>query len=154
MLSVSADRLLFLMNIQHLNGPSRGLWANIAPLFRALIFYVTARYPAMQLISSTVKEEAKSVYPLAYLLSTASSLQQLCIAIRIEIQGKTFLITNLVFKHAWLHIISCAGSGKQTFNCLHASPANIISLFSVYKIPKQNRLEKNASVKSHFFEIL
>lgn len=43
---------------------------NIAPLFSALIFYVTARYLAMKLLSSTVKEKAESVYPLASLLST------------------------------------------------------------------------------------
>lgn len=43
---------------------------NIAPLFSALIFYVTARYLAMKLLSGTVKEKAESVYPLASLLST------------------------------------------------------------------------------------
>lgn len=56
-LSVRADRLLFLMNIQHLNDPSRGLWVNIAPLFRALIFYVTTRYPPMKWISNTRQGE-------------------------------------------------------------------------------------------------
>lgn len=117
------------MNIQHLNGPSRGLWANIAPLFRALIFYVTARYLAMKLISSTVKEKAKSVYLLASLLSTASSSQQLCRVIRKEIQGNTLssLQTEPMSIGAWFHLISCVGSEKQTFHCLPTSPAKIIS---------------------------
>ena len=51
--SVSADRLLFLMNIQHLNGPSRGPPLNIAPLFTALIPYVTTKYPPMQWLLDT-----------------------------------------------------------------------------------------------------
>ena len=53
--SVSADRLLFLMNIQHLNGPSRGPPLNIAPLFTALIPYVTTKYPPMQWLLDTWK---------------------------------------------------------------------------------------------------
>lgn len=36
-LSVSADRLLLLMNIQYFKAPSRGLWANVVPLSRAFI---------------------------------------------------------------------------------------------------------------------
>ena len=53
--SVSADRLLFLMNIQHLNGPSRGLPLNIAPLFTALMLYVTTKYPPMRWLLDTRK---------------------------------------------------------------------------------------------------
>ena len=41
LLSVSADRLLLLMNIRHFKDPSRGLWENVVPLSRALISSVT-----------------------------------------------------------------------------------------------------------------
>ena len=56
-LSGSADRLVFLMNIQLLNGPSRGLPASAAPLFIALIFRVTVWCLAKKMLSA--KREAK-----------------------------------------------------------------------------------------------
>lgn len=147
-LSVSADRLLFLMNIQHLNGPSRGLWANIASLFRALIFYVTTRYLAKKLISSTVKGKSQISLSTCFLCP----LHPLCFKCAQSLEYKYKATHSLDYKchvKAWLHIVSCAGSLKKTFHCLPASPASSTIKYCIWNPWAQQPRNKTINQPNH-----